>query len=77
MNWKAVGIIFIVIAFLAGIGAVVYQITKTTEAYKGKEQTFYSPTYNFAPLSFGCANFRAEGAKTEKINRMQSTNRTK
>ena len=64
MTWKAVGIIFVVIAFLAGLGAVVYKITSSTETYKAKEQTYY--TFEPHQTFFGCANYKAENYRAEK-----------
>jgi hypothetical protein len=66
VNYKAILITIGIILFLGIVGAAVYKIVQTTERYSGREQTFYSPTFNFAPLSFGCGNVKAEGFRTEK-----------
>lgn len=77
MSWKGIVIFAVVLVFLAGLGAVAYKITQTTEGYKTMgDSTYYNPTYNFAPLSFGCANFRAEAMRARKpvTNTTNTTN---
>ena len=71
MQWKTVGIIFVVIAFLVILGAVGWKIMQKTEGYRAQEQTFYSPTNTYLPFSFGCSNIKAEGFKkpTQPMNR--------
>jgi len=54
MQFKVILIIAIVIVFLAGLGAVVYQITKSTESYKGGVFHTFEPHQTF----FGCASYR-------------------
>lgn len=71
MTWKTGLIIGVVILFLGVVGSAVYKIIQSTETYKAQEQIYYSPTYNFAPLSFGCANFRAEAYRAEKEKPVQ------
>ena len=77
MSWKgAVIIVVILVGLVLGVG-VYKKLTQSTEVYKAKEQVYYSPTYNFAPLSFGCASFRVEAAKVqEKIIRGQNRTTT-
>lgn len=69
MNIKLILTLGAIILFLVvAVGAYVF-ITRTTETYKAKEQYYHTNEPHFGFLSFGCASFRVEQEKAEKVKK--------
>mgnify|MGYP001569343792 CR=1 FL=1 len=65
MNLKIMGITLLVILALAIIGALTFQITKTTESQKAG----VIPNFTFEPHQMvGCANYRIPEDFTINVN---------
>ena len=58
MNWKTAGIIFLVILFLGIVGALTFQITRSTESQRAREIVNYTFEPHFGFLG-GCARYNA------------------
>jgi len=65
MNYKLILWVCGGLIFLGVLGAAVFKIVQSTETYKAKEQTYHTNEPHFGFMSFGCASYKVEQAKTK------------